>query len=64
MSIDLIDLYDVCPACGHDWGAHFQMIEDDGTSIGRLIDPKPRHCMECTDDPGCDCSINPGRGTF
>lgn len=44
--------FKVCPKCGHDWIAHFQMIEDDGTPEGKLIDPRPRRCMECA-APGC-----------
>lgn len=49
--------YECCPKCGHDWIAHFQMIEDNGTSIGKLINPKPRPCMECQGSSGCQLAI-------
>ncbi len=57
MKRNRLELYAVCPRCKHDWIAHFQMIEDDGTSEGRLIDPKPRPCMECR-GPGCTLAID------
>jgi hypothetical protein len=69
--IDLEKMWLVCPKCGHDWIAHFQMVDTDGN----LITPTPRPCMECAapgctlaqdekrrregNNPGCDkCGIN------
>jgi len=46
--IDLEKMWLVCPKCGHDWIAHFQMVDTDGN----LITPTPRPCMECA-APGC-----------
>ena len=46
--MDIIDKYEICPKCGCDWSAHFQMIEDDGTPAGKLLyPPKPAPCIEC-----------------
>lgn len=38
-------LYDLCPVCGHDWIAHFAMIDlEEGIN---LVNPYPSPCMDC-----------------
>ncbi len=42
LTLDL--LYSKCPVCGHDWIAHFAMIDNNSK---KLIDPYPATCMDC-----------------
>jgi len=37
-------LYNVCPVCGHDWIAHFAMIDYETSD---LANPYPSTCMDC-----------------
>ena len=44
----------ICPVCGHDLIAHYQMVDWDG----ELIDPKPRTCMECEGSEPCEHTMS------
>jgi predicted Zn-ribbon and HTH transcriptional regulator len=42
LTLDL--LYSRCPVCGHDWIAHFAMID---CETKELVYPYPATCMDC-----------------
>ena len=49
--MDQTKRYEICPKCGHDWIAHFAMIDP---KTEELTDPYPCNCIECGE---CDLSL-------
>ena len=55
--MELVDRYEICPACGHDWIAHFGMIRFDAGGKDYLTDPYPHECVECP-EPLCTLAMD------
>ncbi len=44
-----INLFEICPVCGHPWGKHFEYLDAEG----KPTDPRPGRCGDCP--PGSPC---------
>jgi hypothetical protein len=64
----LIDLFKICPVCGHPWAFHFEQTQNvtvrmsDGTAgvRGVLVDPVPIPCVMCEGESRCQEALKYG----